>query len=81
MNNTTNPTNDDAQAEVQGHGMKVPPFGLGMPPAGFELETLGGPTGAFGPGVAPGRPVGAPAVPLAMRKAGGNGGSNIIVVV
>ena len=73
MNDTTTSTPDAAQAEVQSYGIGIPQVGPGMPPVGFELETVGSPTGRFGPIVAPGHPVGAPAVPLAMRTSGGQG--------
>ena len=88
MRDATNSTNknpssknDEAQAAVGGYGIGVPGFGPTMSPAGFELETLGSPTGTFAPSVAPGHPVGAPAIPLAMRKAGKEQENFIIIAV
>lgn len=80
-NEDLNGANDEAQAEVQGHGIRVPDFGPTLPTAGFELETLGSTMGMFGPSVAPGHPVGAPAVPLGMRKAGSDTGKAGIIGV
>jgi hypothetical protein len=66
-------SHESAEADVHGYFIFVPNLSPMPSEAAVAFSS--------GPSVAPGHPIGAPAVPLAMRKAGGDTGKAGIIGV